>query len=308
MNPELSSIWSREAELEQLIEDLASQAIARKTLGTDEAEHLVRTFNAVPPAEASGLGVEDHSRFVSTNLQLVEICLQEPGLHRPGFVNPLLQQELDRCRLRSGGESWSLEHITEEVRRGTDRRFTFGQVKSHPDDPEDPSFFGGSWLVHCDGNDRRIVFAIVADAVPGSEFWQLLEEGRGDRDRLEAMVRSRGTHPWNLQVPADSPLGEWIETLAGSPSIGQHQGLIPLGVLSEAVRRSLEPRGLTHLLLGPSRRDPPSRPWHTGAFLSRVGEGFDFQWSGLAIEERCDRLVEASLVVRLRARILHFLD
>ena len=103
MNPELSSIWSREAELEQLIEDLASQAIARKTLGTDEAEHLVRTFNAVPPAEASGLGVEDHSRFVSTNLQLVEICLQEPGLHRPGFVNPLLQQELDRCRLRSGG-------------------------------------------------------------------------------------------------------------------------------------------------------------------------------------------------------------
>lgn len=308
MNPELSSIWSPDTGPEQLIHDLANQALARDVLDATGAELLVRTFNPAPSPENCGLDPDDHSRFLSTNLQLLEICLQEPGLHRPGFVNPLLQAELDRCCQRSGGNHWTLERISEEGRRGTDRRFTFGQVKSKPDDPEDPSFFGGSWLANCDGKERRIVFAIVADAVPGSEFWQTLSEGRGDGERLEAMVRSRGSHPWNLQVPADSPLGVWIEALAGSPNIGQHQGLIPLGVLSEAVRRSVEPRGLTHLLLGPSRRDPPSRSWHTGAFLSRVGDSFDFQWEGLAIEERSDRLVEASLVVRLRGRILHFLD
>ena len=125
---------------------------------------------------------------------------------------------------------------------------------------------------------------------------------------MEALVRARGAHPWSLQVDGDSPLGQWMATLAGTSNIGQHSGHIPLGVLSEAVRRDLEPRGLTHLLLGPSRRDPPTRPWHTGSFLLRVGEGFDFNWSGYAIDHRRDILVEASCTVGVRGKILGLME
>ena len=163
-------------------------------------------------------------------------------------------------------------------------------------------------MADCDGVKKRIVFAITADAIPGSEDWFPIEDSSDQFRNLEMLVRARGNRPWSCQVVPDSPLGRWIARLAGTPNIGQHQGHIPLGVLSEAVRRNLEPRGLTHLLLGPSRRDPPTKPWHTGSFLRRIGDGFDFKWSGYAIDQHRDLLVAAQCTVGIRGKILTLMD
>lgn len=287
---------------------IAQRALDQDILAETEYSELISCFSSLPTLDGCGLDPLDGQRFIRTNLQLIERCLKEPTAPRKGFVNPLLKRELERHRQISGGQRWELGRVSETARRGSDRRFTFGQVKENPDDPDDPSFFCGVWLADCDGVEKRIVFAITADAIPGSVDWSP-KEIQSDEDRnMEALVRARGAHPWSLQVDGDSPLGQWIATLAGTSNIGQHSGHIPLGVLSEAVRRDLEPRGLTHLLLGPSRRDPPTRPWHTGSFLLRVGEGFDFNWSGYAIDHRRDILVEASCTVGVRGKILGLME
>ncbi|MGE4619416.1 MAG: hypothetical protein AAEJ04_06355, partial [Planctomycetota bacterium] len=150
--------------------------------------------------------------------------------------------------------------------------------------------------------------AIVADAIPGSEDWTPVITTGTHEKNLEEVVRARGERPWQLQVEPDSALGHWISRLTGTPNIGQHAGHIPLGVLCEAVRRALEPRGLTHLLLGPSRRDPPTCPWHTGSFLRRIGDSFDFEWQGFAIEGRRNALVEARCTIGIRGKILGLLE
>jgi len=287
---------------------IAQRALDQGILEETEFSQLISCFSSLPTLDGCGLDPLDGQRFIRTNLQLIELCLKETTAPRKGFVNPLLKRELERHRQISGGQRWELGKVSETGRRGSDRRFTFGQVKENPDDPDDPSFFCGVWLADCDGIEKRIVFAITADAIPGSVDWSP-KEIQSDEDRnMEALVRARGAHPWSLQVDGDSPLGQWIATLAGTSNIGQHSGHIPLGVLSEAVRRDLEPRGLTHLLLGPSRRDPPTRPWHTGSFLLRVGEGFDFNWSGFAIDHRRDILVEASCTVGVRGKILGLME
>ncbi len=292
-------------EVAQLI---AGHALEKGILDESQHQELVACFEALPSIEGCGLSPEEADCFLRTTLQLVELCLHEPTEQRTGFVNPLLDRELEKIRIRDGGKDWSFGRVSETGRKGSDRRFTFGQVKENPDDPNDPSFFGGVWLADCDGVKKRIVFAITADAIPGSEDWFPIEDSSDQFRNLELLVRARGNRPWSCQVVPDSPLGRWIARLAGTPNIGQHQGHIPLGVLSEAVRRNLEPRGLTHLLLGPSRRDPPTKPWHTGSFLRRIGDGFDFKWSGYAIDQHRDLLVAAQCTVGIRGKILTLMD
>ena len=292
----------------EVADRIAERALQEKAIDEQQHAELIECFSAIPPIEGCGLAAADAERFIRTTLQLIELCLLEPSDERTGFVNPVLDRELDRIRSIEGGKCWSLGKVTEIGRRGSDRRFTFGQVKENPDDPNDPSFFGGVWMADCDGVEKRIVFAITAESIPGSEDWSPVEIRTDEDHNLDTVVRARGEKPWSLQVEADSPLGVWISSLAGTPNIGQHSGHIPLGVLSEAVRRDLEPRGLTHLLLGPSRRDPPTRPWHTGSFLNRVGNGFDFKWSGFAIDQRRDALVEARCTIGVRGKIIRMMD
>lgn len=273
-----------------------------------QLEELISCFGTIPKYDDCGLDPADSERFVTTTLQLIEACLCELSPERKGFVNPILAAELEKRRKIEGGKNWQLSTVNEVGRKGSDRRFTFGQVKENPDDPEDPSFFGGAWMADCDGVKKKVVFAIVADAIPGSEDWVPVNISSDHEKQIEEVVRARGERPWQLQVKPDSALGHWIATLAGTSNIGQHSGHIPLGVLSEAVRRALEPRGLTHLLLGPSRRDPPTRPWHTGSFLRRVGDSFDFEWKGYAIETRRNALVEARCTIGIRGKILGILE
>lgn len=287
---------------------IAHRALAAGIIDDTQHQELNSCFATIPSFEDSGLNPADSERFVTTTLQLIEACLCERSPERTGFVNPILAAELEKRRKIEGGKNWQLGTVSEVGRKGTDRRFTFGQVKENPDDPNDPSFFGGVWMADCDGVEKRVAFAIVADAVPGSEDWVLMANDDDHEKQIEEIVRARGERPWQLQVNPDSPLGRWIASLAGTSNIGQHAGHIPLGVLSEAVRRALEPRGLTHLLLGPSRRDPPSRPWHTGSFLRRIGDSFDFEWRGYAIEERRNALVEARCTIGIRGKILGILE
>ena len=277
-------------------------------IDTQEHSYLSKCLSSIPETENCGLQADQAEQFIHTTIQLIQACLYEKEPPRTGFVTPILQKELDRHCQEKGGSSWNLESVNDVSRKGKDRRFTFGQVKQNPDDPDDPSFFGGVWLANCDGKTRRIAFAIVADVIPGSEAWEPVENLNENRESLHETVKNRGQYPWKLQVNPDSDLGRWIVRLTGTPNVGQHSGHIPLGVLGEAVRRALEPRGLTHLLLGPSRRDPPTEPWHTGSFLRRIGSSFDFEWRGYAIEPRRDTLVEATCVIGVRGKILQILD
>ncbi|PCJ13054.1 MAG: hypothetical protein COB10_06205 [Planctomycetota bacterium] len=308
MDPERMLIGTGDRSPTEAAVCIADRARDRAIIDETEHQELISCFSSIPSHDGCGLDTQDAERFVRTTLQLVELCLSEDSSVRKGFVNPILGAELDKLRKIEGGKEWHLGPVTELGRKGSDRRFTFGQVKENPDDPEDPSFFGGAWMANCDGVEKRVVFAIVADAIPGSEDWIPVETTNGQEKQIEELVRARGERPWQLQVEPGSALGRWIATLAGTKNIGQHAGHIPLGVLSEAVRRAFEPRGLTNLLLGPSRRDPPTRPWHTGSFLCRIGESFDFEWQGFAIEERRDALVEARCAIGIRGKILGLLE
>ena len=274
-----------------------------------EKQHLFLTdcLNNFPDPVDSGLDPKIAGHFIHTTLQLIEVCLADRERPRSGFVNPIIQAELDQQCRENGGKSWTLSAVSNKERSGKDRQFTFGQVKQNPDDPEDPSFFGGVWTADCDGKNCRVAFAIVADVIPGSEEWKIVDQTETVITELDHQIRNRGAHPWKLQVEPDSPLGQWIAKLSGTTNIGQHAGHIPLGVLGEAVRRALEPRGLSHLLLGPSRRDPPTEPWHTGSFLRRIGDSFDFEWQGYAIENRRNAVVEARCVIGVRGKILQII-
>lgn len=290
------------------IQRIADQGVRRGTLLPEQARELVTLFGTPPGPEDSGLDAMSASQFVHSTLQLIQLCLLEPPQPRRPLINLALQGELERLRVERGGESWQLaRQVCDEGRRGTDRRFTFGQVKEHPADPNSPSFFCGVWGVDCDGSPHRLAFTMTSDVVAGSVVWAEVADPE-HRSRVERRLTARGSHPWALQVHPTSALGKWIAGLAGTTQIGQHEGQIPLGVLSEAVRRGLEPLGLTHLLLGPSRRDPPSRPWHAGAFLRRIDDSFDFLWTGYAVDSRDGAVVAADCTVRVEVHTQRLLQ
>jgi len=183
----------------------------------EQAQHtfLSECLENFPELGESSLDPDTAEQFIQTTLQLIEVCLADKEHTRSGFVNPIIQKELDRCCQESGGKDWSLVPVSESGRRGQDRQFTFGQVKQNPDDPDDPSFFGGVWTANCDGNSRRVAFAIFADVIPGSEEWKPLADTEDSVTELEQQVRSRGPRPWQLQVEPESPLGLWIAKLSG---------------------------------------------------------------------------------------------
>jgi len=125
---------------------IAQRALDQGILAETEYSELISCFSSLPTLDGCGLDPLDGQRFIRTNLQLIELCLKEPTAPRKGFVNPLLKRELEKQRQISGGKRWDLGKVSETGRRGSDRRFTFGQVKENPDDPDDPSFFCGVWL------------------------------------------------------------------------------------------------------------------------------------------------------------------
>lgn len=286
---------------------LVARFVAREHLTDEQGNELVRLFGVPPSGEGSGLDDEDTEHFVHATIQALETCLLDRDRAWYPFVNQVVQHALDQVCLLRGTPSTVLRTVCDEDRRGADRRMTFGQVKSRPDDPSDPSFFGGLWLANSDGSTVRVLFTIHADAEPDSIEVNPVELSGVEGERLEKRVRARGPHSWRLQVEEDSDLGRWIAGLAGTDQIGQIRGHIPLGVLCDAVRRAIEPRGIHHLLLGASRRDAPGRPWHTGDFLVRIEDEPRFEWRGVAIDTRTDRLVVARCIVAARAEIVDLL-
>lgn len=318
---ESQSEFSPEQSRVAFVAAFVRRAEEEKRLSIREATTLLRLFESVPTAAGSGLSDAEADRFVSVTAQLIEYCLHEADLYKPGFVNALVQGALDehfRCNLDTG--AWRLEVIDDQGRRARSRRRMFGQVKARPRDPDDPSFFGGSWNVQCGDDERRIVFAIDAHADPEQTSFAPVSVDSPHYDQWRAMVRLRGERPSRLQVDESSPLGEWITALTGAKAVGQHCGVIPLGVLCEAVEREARRQNWTGLLLGPSRRDPPTEPWHAGRFLTPLAspaplaagpassESSDrerwFGWRGLAIDTSSDALITGDIRIRIAARIL----
>ncbi len=300
-DPDLVELFS---EPERAIRRIADQAIARGTLTEELAAELIELFGVPPGPNDSGLSAEEAQQFLCTTLQLIDVCLREESRPQKPLINALLNQCLDRECEKQGGRHWSLtREISDDSRRGRDRRFTFGQIKEKPSDPQAPSMFGGAWQANCDGTERRVTFLLTAEALTERTTWEPVTEN----EKLTTRVRSRGPYPWRLQVEPQSPLGEWIAGLTGTHNIGQHRGHFPLGVLCDAVQRHLAPLGFTHLLLGPSRRDPATRPWHTGGFLRRSQHDSTFNWQGHAFVDEGPIPVQASCVVRISARIASFL-
>jgi len=289
---------------EAAIADLAARALAARRLSEEEASELVALFGTPPPATGSGLDDTDARSFVESAVQAIEVCVAGGAKSHTAFVNAIVQRELDRAAAEDGLEASVLENICDLHRCGSDRRYIFGQVKERPDDPDDPSFFGGLWPARCaSGELRRVLFSIHAEAAPESVVVRPHEASGAEARALGARVRARGPHPWKLQVAGASPLGRWIAGLCGTDQIGQIRGQLPLGVLGDAVCRALEPRAVTHLLLGASRRDPPSRPWHTGAFLRPLATPGEFRWNGIGLDAETGALVDTLCTVRTRARI-----
>ena len=304
MNHEALSRFRTTRNRDEFIAAGLDRARRRGVIDSDDRRFLADLLSKPPGPEGSGLDRLQFEQFSAVTLQHVEICLQHRELKRKGFVNGILQAELDRHDERSAaGRGWKLLEICDPDRRGTDRAKTFGQIQEDPGNPDCPSIFGGTWVVTRGEESRRIVFSIHAEAVRGSTMIMPLSDDDPDLPWLRSMVSARGPAHWELQVEPSSPLGVWIAHLAGSEQIGQLRDQIPLGVLSEAVKRALEPLGATHMLLGPSRRDPPQKSWHTGRFLDRIGDAYRFQWTGFALDTD-DRLVTAGMQIEVHARIV----
>ncbi len=299
LNYESLSSYRTAATHAEYVAAFVRRSVHRGVIGSDEVDELSAHLTSPPGPEGSGLDALQYEQFLATTAQLIEICLHHSETKRPGFVNGVVQLAMD-SRAERG---WKLVEITDEDRRGGDRRKTFGQVKERPCDPMDPSFFGGSWIIERGDERRRLIFAIEAESVSGVTHVEPAVDSGRPPAWVESMVRSRGPAHWELQVEADSPLGAWITKLAGTDKIGQLRDQIPLGVLSEAVKRAMKPHGLSHLLLGPSRRDCPVRRWHTGRFLTRQGDSYRFRWEGFAFDPD-DVLVRATTVIEVKARIV----
>lgn len=304
LNHEALSLFGTVSTREEYVAAGLDRAVQRGVIDSDDHRALADLLAEPPGPERSGLDLLQYEQFIAVTLQHIEICLQHREFKRPGFVNGALQAELDRRGERSPEDcGWRLLEISDQDRRGVDRTKTFGQVKSDPGNPDDPSFFGGTWIVARGEESRRIIFSIRAEAACGATTISPLPDDDPVASRIRSMVSARGPAHWEVQIEPSSPLGLWIARLAGSQHIGQLRGQIPLGVLSEAVKRALVPLGVTHMLLGPSRRDPPEKSWHTGRFLDRIGDDYRFQWTGFAFDAD-DRLVTARTQVELHASIV----
>lgn len=308
---ETLSDYSPELSRLDFVESFVGRAEAEGRLSSTGVTKIMKLFENVPAPVDSGLSEEQAECFVDFTAQLVEYCLRDTEIHKPGFVNPLVQAAIDLhfCEDCDPG-TWQLDLIDDLARRGRSRKKTFGQVKMRPRDPDDPSFFGGSWVIQREDVQRRVVFAIHAHAEEEQTSVEPIPVDAPDHDRWRAMVAVRGDVPARLQVEAVSPLGAWIRGLTGTKDIGQHRGAIALGVLCEAVEREARSRGLVGLLLGPSRRDPPTEPWHTGSFLRpahdlrATPDVRYFRWEGLALEEATGALVSARIDIKVEASVV----
>ncbi|MFN0057203.1 MAG: hypothetical protein ACKVX7_01990 [Planctomycetota bacterium] len=286
------AVYAREAAL---------AARDRHRLMESEAAELLQIIDAMPRLDESGLSAAQSAQFVTNALQCVEYCLLRLPARRPGFINKILQSAVDEYSYEG---SWKIVEINDEGRRGRSRTKTLGQIQRLPGNPNDPSFLGGSWEIRRGAELRRVVFSLESRAVAETLKISDVLPRHLDEARCLQMVTARGPRPWTLQVDAHAPLGQWIARLAGTCNIGQHCGHLALGVFCEAVQRKLESNGLSHFLLGASRRDPPTRPWHTGQYLRRIDDGFVFRWTGLALADGARRLVRATTDVEAIARII----
>ncbi len=210
MNHEALSLYGTTSTRDEFIATSLDRALRRGILDSDDRRFLADLLAKPPGPKESGLDLLQFEQFLAVTLQHIEICFQRREFKRPGFVNGVLQKELDRRGQNSpAARGWKLLEITDPDRRGVDRTKTFGQIKKDPGDPDDPSFFGGTWIVTRGEESRRIVFSIHAEAVRGSTTITPFPDDDADRTRIRSMVTARGPAHWELQIEPSSPLGRW---------------------------------------------------------------------------------------------------
>lgn len=224
-----------------------------------------------PPAP-DVLSPAQHRMLLNELTQAVMFCLRQPRSVHTEIINGIVQRALDGMPRIPGEPRWELEKIDDRKRTGIDRTYTFGQVTVDKEE-----CFAGIW--HVVSQDREALLHFKINAVA-----ELISYERNQRITLSQSnaLAQRGARSWQIQVPSSSETGKWIAAIYGSQKIGFLEGYRPLGVFADAIRRFCDEEGISHLLLPRSRRDPGTKPWQIGAFMSFHSERFI--WSGWGLD------------------------
>ncbi|NDC37195.1 MAG: hypothetical protein EBZ48_03985 [Proteobacteria bacterium] len=223
-----------------------------------------------PPRPAT-LDAAAHASIVNEVRQIINFTGSHTRLVHTEIINGVVQQAISQYCVHAGLPAWKLVAIQDELRRGTDRSYTFGQITDRGEE-----CFGGLW--HLVDGERQALVAFKIRAIP--ELLSFTQRPIKSVEQLERIYQ-RGPRGWIHQVPRESELGQWLQQIFGATTLGYFQGFKPLGVFCDAVRRFADAEGISHLLLPRSRRDPGTRPWHIGAFMTFDGERFIWSGDGL---------------------------
>jgi len=252
----------------------SSPAPTKLTASMLEYAQLFRLL-AQPPPRGELDPLMYHS-LVNEIRQVVNFAQEHQRLVHTDIINGIVQNALREHCKQQRIDPWELEKIEDGKRKGTDRTYTFGQITDRGE-----ACFAGLWHIRRTFGRGLVQFKIAAvpeliDAIQIRLHQLPNEESR--------RMYQRGPKSWQHQVPVDSELGRWIEQIFGTRTLGYYNGLPPLGVFTDAIRRFADAERLSHLLLPRSRREPGTNPWHIGAFMQFDGE--QFVWSGYCISAR----------------------
>lgn len=259
-------------QLTELSPQWAQERCQPLALGASPEEfRRVYTLLRNPPAP-DVLSPAQHRMLLNEVTQAVLFCVRQPRCVHNEIINRIVQRALDNMPPARGEPRWQLEKIDDRKRTGVDRTYTFGQVTVNKEE-----CFAGIWHVVSENREALLHFKINAVA----ELIGYDRDQRVTHTQLQSLAQ-RGANSWQIQVPNSSKTGEWITAIYGSSKLGFFEGYRPLGVFADAIRRFCDEEGVSHLLLPRSRRDPGTKPWHIGAFMSFHGDRF--VWSGWGLD------------------------
>ncbi|MCB0330157.1 MAG: hypothetical protein KDD70_10845 [Bdellovibrionales bacterium] len=287
-----------------------AQARERDRLSNSEAQEFSRLFlDELPDFKTSGMPLEQYASFVWETTQLATACISREPAVKTQLVNILVQRALESAGEPARG--FVIDPITDQVRGGAERsRGTFGQVT---DVGDKRTSFIGYWPAkrEVDGavtERANAGFKISATGLIAEAVVVTVPESDPRYFRHLARLENRGANAWRTQTSPGTSVDDWIVRVAGNHKIGQREGYDSLGVYSEAVKDALEEMGVTNFLLPRSRREGPSKPWHSARFLEPIVDEGKMIWRGYAFRDNAGEreLVHITLPIAIEAEIKLF--